>query len=239
MTATEEASAEGDDHEHEDEHGSERLGMLYTLECGGHDGEHEGEEADHDEDEGDEHGHEEGGCDPHVWTNPHNVIYWTFMIRDTLSALDPANAETYAANAAAYAETLDAFTHDFLKPMLESVPEAQRILITNHETLGYLAAMAEYEVVAVVIPGGGTAAEPSAADIANLIDLVRDEGVPAIFAENTVSTNIAEQVAAESGASFHVLLSDSLSGADGSGTTYLEYMRYNVTTIVQALGGGM
>jgi ABC-type Zn uptake system ZnuABC Zn-binding protein ZnuA len=222
--ATEEASVtEEADHDHA--HG-EKLGALYEIECGGHE-----EEAA----EGEEHAH--GACDAHVWTDPHNVVYWTLYIRDTLIELDAANAETYTQNAAAYIEQLETLIHDELEPMLLSVPEEQRILVTNHETLGYLAAAYGYEVVGTVIPGAGTAAEPSAADIAALIDLVREEGVTAVFAENTVNASIAEQVAAESGATFHTLLSDSLSGEDGEGTTYIDYMRYNVSVIVEALGG--
>lgn len=225
MTATEEA-----DHDHEQ---GETLGALYELECGDHGHEEDNHEDEAEGEEEDEH----GACDPHVWTDPHNVVYWTLMIRDTLIEADPANAETYTGNAAAYIEQLESLIHDFMEPALTSVPEDQRILVTNHETLGYLAAAYDYEVVGTVIPGGDTAAEPSAADIAGIIDLIREEGVTAVFAENTVNANIAEQVAAEGGASFYVLLSDSLSDTDGSGTTYLDYMRYNVTTIVDALGG--
>lgn len=217
-----------DMHEHEDgeedaHSHAEILGTLYTLDCGGH------ERA----------GHDHGACDPHVWTDPHNVILWTFMIRDTLSALDPANAEIYADNAETYIAELTALDQDFIVPMVESIPEAQRVLLTNHETLGYFANAYGFEVIATVIPGAGTLAEPSAADLARLIDLIRAEGVSAVFAENTVGTRIAEQIAQESGAQFYTLYSDSLSDADGPAATYLDYMRYNVTTIVQALGGGL
>lgn len=161
------------------------------------------------------------------------------MIRDTLSALDPANAEIYADNAETYIAELTALDQDFIVPMVESIPEAQRVLLTNHETLGYFANAYGFEVIATVIPGAGTLAEPSAADLARLIDLIRAEGVSAVFAENTVGTRIAEQIAQESGAQFYTLYSDSLSDADGPAATYLDYMRYNVTTIVQALGGGL
>lgn len=199
----------------------EALGTLYSVACG------------HDEHETDT---EHGTCDPHVWMNPENVIYWTLMIRDTLIELDPANTEVYSTNAAAYMTALHELAHDFIEPALNSVPEANRILVTNHETLGYLAAAYDYELVGTVIPGITTAAEPSAADVAALIDLIKQEQVTAVFAENTINTRIAEQIAAESGAQFYTLLSDSLT-TDATATTYIDYMRYNITTIVEALGG--
>ena len=222
---------EGEDHDHE--HGeAEALGALYTLDCAA---DHDEEEADHEEEEGEHHHH--GSCDPHVWTEPHNVMYWTMFIRDTLVELDPANAETYTANAEAYLETLDGLAHEVIMPMVETLPEENRVLITNHDSLGYFAHRYGFEVVTTVIPGGGTAAEPSAADIAAIIDTVNTEGVPAIFTETTVSDAIAEQIAAETGAQIYTLYTGSLSDADGSASTYIEYITYNTRTIVTALGG--
>ncbi len=237
--AAAEATEEAEMHEHEHSHGSdvETLGALHAIDCSaGHN--HDGE-AEHEEDAEHAHVHGEGSCDPHVWTEPHNVMYWTMLIRDTLIELDPANAETYAANAGAYLETLDALAHDFVMPMVETVPEENRILVTNHETLGYFAARYGFEMVGAVIPQGTTAAEPSASDIAALIDQIREVGAPAIFAENTVNSSVAQQIADETGITIALLYSDSLSEADGPASTYLDYVRYNVTTIVEALGGGM
>lgn len=225
-----EIDSDENDHEADEEHDhAEVLGPLYTLHCG--------DESHEDEAEKDE-AHQHGACDPHVWTDPHNVIYWTLMIRDTLSELDPTNAQIYAANAESYADALDTLTHDFIVPMVATIPEEQRILLTNHETLGYFAAAYGFEIVGTVIPGSATLSEPSAAEVAAMIDLIRDEGVSAVFAETTVNTRLAEQVAAESGTQFYTLYSDSLSDPDGEAGTYLAYMRYNVTTIVEALGGG-
>ncbi|MEO1668118.1 MAG: zinc ABC transporter substrate-binding protein [Chloroflexota bacterium] len=250
----EEEHEEGEEHGDEDhahEHGGEAMGALYTLECGeghGH-GEEEHEEGeehgDDDHEEGEEHSdedhaheHGEGSCDPHVWMQPHNVMRWTMVIRDTLVELDPANAETYATNADAYLLELDALMHDFVMPAVETVPEENRILVTNHESMGYFANRFEFEVVTTVLPGG-TAVEPSVAEVAQIIDTINEEGVPAIFAETTVSDDIAEQIAAETGAELFVLFSGSLSDADGPATTYVDYITYNVTTIVEALGGSV
>ena len=231
----EEAHEEGEDHDH-DHHEAETLGALYTLDCSeGHD--HEGEEEAHEEGEAHEHNH--GACDPHVWMEPHNVMYWTMLIRDTLIKLDPANEDVYTANAASYLGELDALAHDVVMPMVESVPEENRILITNHDAFGYFATRYEFEVVGTIIPSLSTLADPSAADVAEIIDLIEAEGVPAIFAETTVSDDLAQQIAEETGAQVYTLYSGSLSEADGPASTYVDYIRYNVTTIVEALGGGI
>ena len=240
----EERKHEGEDHEehadgpceahHEEAHIAHHdasLGVLIDLDCGeGH--EHE-EEEEHEE--GEEHGHEEGSCDAHVWMNPENVMLWTLTIRDALSELDPANAETYAQNTAAYIVQLSELQSE-LESLVQAVPEENRVLVTSHDSLGYFAARFEFEVVGVVIPGGSTVSEPSAQDLAELIDEIEEEGVSAVFAETTVAPGLVQQVAAESGASVLTLYSGSLSDADGPASTYLDYMRYNVETIVNGLG---
>lgn len=205
---------EEDEEAGEDEHAhAEPLGALYTLPAC-------------------ETGGEEAGCDPHVWTDPYNVMLWTLLIRDTLSTADPTNAETYAVNAQAYLVELNNLNASIVEA-IETLPEENRILITNHETLGYFAHRYHFEVVGTVIPGASTLSEPGAAEVAELLDLIREEGVPAVFAENTVSTDLAQQVADESGAQFYALYSDSL--GDTEAATYLDYMRTNVTTIITAL----
>jgi ABC-type Zn uptake system ZnuABC Zn-binding protein ZnuA len=215
--------AEGD-HDHDYEHG---LGKLYALDCATGEA-HEAEEA-----EGEEHEH--GACDPHVWTNPDNVILWVYMIRDTLSAYDPVNAEIYASNADAYIAQLVDLNENTIKPLLESVPEERRVLITNHETMGYFADAYGFRIVETIIPGGATSSQLSAQDVVALIELIRTENIAAVFAENTVNTSIAEQVASESGAQFYTLLSDSLGTTAGTDSTTLEYLRYNAETVAQAL----
>ncbi len=239
---------ENADADHQHNHGGNpineaALGMLYAVACEGHDHEHEDADADADhQHEGEmdhDHEHAEGACDPHVWMEPHNPMYWTMLIRDALTELDPANAEVYRTNADVYLQELDALAHDFVMEAVETVPADNRILVTNHEFLGYFAVRYGFEVVGTVIPAGATGAEPSAASIAALIDAVNEEGVSAIFAETTVSTDIAEQIAEETGVQVLTLYSGSLSDADGPASTYIDYMRFNVTTIVEALGGSV
>lgn len=210
-----------------DEPGHERgaLGRLAEIDCGA--GHH-----DHDEAE-----HAEGGCDPHVWMNPQNVMYWALMIRDSLAAIDSENADSYAAGAAAYLGELEALAADDIEPALESLPPEKRVLITSHDSLRYLAASYDFEVIDTVIPSGSTLAEPSAREVAALIDLIKAEQVPAIFGETTVSENIIQAIAAETGAKLVTLYSGSLSASDGPAATYLDYMRYNISVIIDALKG--
>ena len=228
-----------DDHAHEeDDHGHEEdshdhahsdsatLGRLEDIECAGHDHGH-----DHD------HGHEEGSCDPHVWLDPHNVVYWALTIRDSYSEIDPDNASEYHELALAYAVELDSLESDFIWPALENLPEEKRLLVTAHDALGYLAGTFGFEIVSTVIPGVSTVVEPSASDVAEVIDVIREHELTAIFGESITSDKILQVIAAETGVEIASLYTDSLSLADGPAATYLDYMRYNFTTIVEALSG--
>ena len=205
------------------------LGRAKDIECQAH---HHGEEHGHGEHEDDE-----GACDPHMWMDPHNVIYWALMIRDSLSALDHDNEEAYAANAAAYAEELVALEADFITPALDELPEEKRLLITGHESMGYFVTTYGFEIISTVLPGLSTLVEPSARDVATLIDVIRDEGVPAIFSDAHLSDVLVNMIGGETGVAVVSLHSDSLSDSSGPAATYLEYMRYNVTAIVDALKG--
>ncbi len=217
------AADEPDEH---DGHDHSTSTMLHQTDCGS------GEVHDARED-----GHSHGLCDPHVWTNPDNVILWTYLIRDTLGEIDPANAEHYQRNADAYIAQIVDLNENRLKPLLQTVPEARRVLITNHETMGYFAEAYDFRIAATVIPGGATSSQLSAQDVIALIEFTRSEKIPAIFAENTINATVAEQIASESGAEFYTLLSDSLGTTPGTDSTYLEYLQYNAQIIAHALGG--
>lgn len=223
MDALHAAGHEDEDHsdedaahdDHDDHMHAEPLGKLYTLDC-----------VD---------SHDAGSCDLHVWSEPHSVVYWALYIRDALIEYDPAGADIYTANTAAYIEALDALAHDFIAPSVATIPEGQRVLVTNHGTLGYFAAKYGFEVVGTVIPAASTSAEPSAEQVAALVDTVRAEGVLAIFADSTVNTRLAQQVASETGVQFVPLYTDSF--GENEASNYIDYIRYNVSAIVTALGG--
>ncbi|MEW6580818.1 MAG: zinc ABC transporter substrate-binding protein [Chloroflexota bacterium] len=173
-------------------------------------------------------------ADPHAWTDPVNVALWTLMIRDMLSAEDPANAAVYAANAEAYLAELAAL-HAEIAAQMAALPAERRFIVTNHLAFNYLAARYGLALVGVVIPGGGTSSEPSVQEVLALIETIRSYGVPAIFTETTVSESLAQQIADESGAALVRLYTGSLSEPGGPADTYLAYMRFNAAQIVAAL----
>lgn len=176
-------------------------------------------------------------CDPHVWMIPENVMLWALVIRDTLIELDPENAETYIENTASYLLALDELEHNFIRPMIDNIPVENRLLVTNHDSLGYFAAQYGFEIVSTVMSGGGGLAEPGASEIVATIQEIRERGVTAIFAETTLGDGIIQQISNETGVDIFILYSGSLSSDDGEASTYLDYMHYNVTTIVESING--
>jgi ABC-type Zn uptake system ZnuABC Zn-binding protein ZnuA len=177
---------------------------------------------------------EDGNCDPHVWFNPYNIELWTLMIRDSLSDFDPANADTYKANAAAYFEQLQMLSSD-LQTELATLPAEKRILVTDHDALGYFAETYGFQIVGMVVPSVSTDAEPSAQQIAGLIDVIRAQHVPAIYAGVSVNPALSQQVANEAGAHFYTLYTESLTESSGKAPTYIDMMRTDMQTIVESL----
>ena len=196
--------------------------------------EHE-EEGEHEEEQHAENEeHEHGGNDPHTWTDPNNVMVWVDNIQRTLSELDPANADTYAANAAAYKTELQALD-SWIKEEVARVPAANRQLVTDHAVFGYFAARYGFEQAGAVVPGYSTLSEPSAQDVAGLEDTLRGLGVKAIFVGNTANSALSQRVAGDTAIQVVPVYTGSLSRADGPAATYLDYMRYNVGAFVGAL----
>ena len=183
-----------------EEHGHEEMGHM---------------EAGHDEHGHDEHGHDHGPEDPHFWFDPIRVKLAVNEMAYQLAAQDPANASVYADNAASYGMQLDEL-HAWIQEHVKQVPPERRLLVTSHDSLGYLAAAYGFEVVGLIIPSLAPDVEPSAEHLAELIDVIRDNNVPAVFGETTVSDKLAQAVARETGAEVVQLYSGSL-GVEGSG----------------------
>jgi len=190
--------------------------------------------ADDDIAEGTEgaHSHEEG--DPHTWFSPRNVKVWVQNIERALSALDPASADFYAANAAAYTRELEALDL-WIQEQVAQIPPANRKLVTDHTVFTYFAAAYGFEQVGAIFPGYSTLAAPSAQELARLEDAIRQFAVPAIFVGLTVNPAVAEQVAQDTGVRMVMVYHGSLSEAGGPADSYLKFMRYNVNAIVGAL----
>ena len=200
----------------------------------------EHDEAEHDEAEHDEAEHEHGGADPHTWMDPGNVQLWAMNVATALSALDPANAAVYQANAAAYQAQL-ADLQDEMAKQLAAIPPAGRVLVTNHDALGYLAQRYDLQVLGTVLPAASTLAEPSASELANLVAAMQEAGVCTIFAETTVNDTLAQAVARELAGCDQVQVLTLYTGAigpAGSGAdSYLGMMRANLAALVAGLQG--
>ncbi|MCC6383062.1 MAG: zinc ABC transporter substrate-binding protein [Dehalococcoidia bacterium] len=178
---------------------------------------------------------EGGEPDPHVWHDPDNDRAMVARMAEALAGVDGANAAAYRQNAAAYAERLTSVDAE-IRALVATIPPANRKLVTNHDSLGYFIGHYGFTYVGAVIPGLSTAAEPSAKDIARLEDLVKKEGVKAIFAESSVDPRVAQQVAADTGVRVvDTLYGDSL-GASGSGAETVDGMLLaNARMIAEAL----
>lgn len=210
---------------------SEGIGLIAF------EGEHEEEaghtegEADHTEGEGE---HAEGGSDPHVWFNPQNVKVWTANIARKLGEMDSANAATYTANAETYSATLDELD-TWAKQQVAQIPQERRKLVTDHDTFGYLAQHYDFELIGEVLPSISSSAEPSAQQIADIIEIIRANNVPAVFVANEVNTSLAKQVSEDTGAKLVPVYVESLSETGGKADTYERFMRYNIASIVENL----
>jgi ABC-type Zn uptake system ZnuABC Zn-binding protein ZnuA len=118
---------------------------------------------------------------------------------------------------------------------VETIPAEQRELVTDHATFGYFADEYGFKQAGFVNPSTSTAASPSAKELAELIHVIQEYDVPAIFVGTTVNPSLAEQVAQDTGAQVVFLYTGSLSEPDDGVDSYLAFMRYNVSAIVEAL----
>ena len=174
------------------------------------------------------------GGDPHTWVDPNNVMIWVHNIKDTLSELDPQDAEYFQVNSEKYEGALKELDI-WIREQVASVPEANRKIVSDHNLLGYFADQYGFEQVGAVIPSYSTLAEPSASELAELEDAVKELGVKAVFVGNTVNPNLATRVAEDTGTKLVFIYSGSLTEPGGEAGSYIDYMRYNVQTIVEAL----
>ena len=174
-----------------------------------------------------------GKPNPHAWMSPTDALVYVDNIRRALGEADPANAATYDANAAAYAEAITA-TVQPIRDRLASVPKERRWLATSEGAFSYLArdfGLKELYLWPINADQQGTPQQVRA-----MIDTIRANDVPAIFSESTVSPAPAEQVARETGARYGgVLYVDSLSEQDGAVPTYLDLLRVTTEAIAAGL----
>jgi ABC-type Zn uptake system ZnuABC Zn-binding protein ZnuA len=179
-------------------------------------------------------GSQEQGNDPHTWVDPNNVKIWIDNILKALIASDPDHATAYQSNADAYTRQLDDLDV-WIRTQVATIPEARRRLVTDHMEQGYFAQQYGFTMVGALIPGYSSLSEPAAKELAAIEDAIRNLNVLAVFVDKTVNPTLAERVTADTGTQLVYIYSGSLSPANGEASTYLDYMRYNVNAIVNAL----
>ena len=176
----------------------------------------------------------EHGVDPHLWLDPNNVIMYVENIREALTHFDPEGAAIYKSNADAYVAELKNLD-TWIVGQVNQIPSQRKLLITNHEALGYFAERYGFTIAGTVIESFSTDASPSAQQMAALIDQIKLSGAPAIFLDASDNAALAQQIAAETGVRVVTDLHlESLTDGSPAGT-YIDMMKHNVTQIVNAL----
>jgi len=174
--------------------------------------------------------------DPHFFTDPVQMAAAVEGIADFLatevSGLDVAALRQSATDYESELAGLD----DDVRVLLEPIPAASRVVVTNHDVGRSFAARYDFEVVGAVIPTGSTADGTSAGQIAELVEVIDAEGVSAIFADASSSTDLAETVALEAGdVEVIVLYTESLGEAGSGAESYVAMVRTNAERIAAAL----
>ena len=176
----------------------------------------------------------EGKPNPHAWMSTASALIYVENIRKALAAADPANAETYAKNAATYSAQIKAMDAP-LRARLDKVPAEKRWLVSSEGAFSYLTRDFGWREAYLWPINADEQGTPQ--QVRRLIDLVRKNKIPAVFSESTISDRAAKQVARETGAKYGgVLYVDSLSDARGAVPTYLKLLEVTVETIAKGFG---
>jgi manganese/iron transport system substrate-binding protein len=175
-----------------------------------------------------------GKPNPHAWMSPNNALIYVENIRKALAKFDPANADTYNRNAAAYAAQIKALDEP-LRKRLAAIPESQRWLVSSEGAFSYLTR--DYKMQEAYLWPINADEQGTPKQVRKVIDLVRNNKIPVVFSESTISDRAAKQVARETGARYGgVLYVDSLSAVGGPVPTYLDLLKVTVETIVKGFG---
>jgi ABC-type Zn uptake system ZnuABC Zn-binding protein ZnuA len=174
---------------------------------------------------------EEGGVNPHLWLNVAYAELYVDGIVDALSDVDPDGANGYAERAATYQAALGELD-EYARGELGAIPGDRRRVVSMHDAFPYFAAAYDLEVVGVVVDAPGQ--DPSAGEVAALIDAIEQADVSAILSEDQFPPDLAEQIAAETGVTVVAdLYSDSL--GDPPGDSFVGMIRWDVDRLVEAL----
>ena len=181
-------------------------------------------EGGREELDGHVHNHTHGN--PHFWQNPMYAVYYVERIRDGLLQADPAGAQTYEANSAAYIQKLRELDQEIVVT-LSAVPAGKRHLVTFHDAFGHFAQRYGWKVSAFV-PGDASDVTPGR--VIRVMERIMEEGIPAVFAEPQFNADVIQQAAGDTGVSVGPIYSNSL---DDNVTTYIEMMRFNARSLLR------
>lgn len=171
-----------------------------------------------------------GKANPHSWMSPKNAITYVENIRQALVEIDPSNADSYNANAAAYIAKIRAIDEP-LRAKLSEIPADQRWLVTSEGAFSYL--IRDYAMKELFLWPVNADEEGTPQQIQKVVDTVRKFKIPVAFSESTISDKPQRQVCHETGAQFGgVLYVDSLTPENGPAPTYLKLLTFNADTIV-------
>ncbi|NNE11534.1 MAG: zinc ABC transporter substrate-binding protein [Ilumatobacter sp.] len=179
----------------------------------------------------------EGGVpNPHLWTNPPMALEYAEIVHDLLASAMPDETEQLAVNLADFTARVDALD-SAIRSATQTIPPEQRRLVTYHDAYAYFARDYGFGVIGAVQPSSFD--EPTPQEVARLIGQIEAAGVTAIFGSEVFPSPVLEQIAAETGATYvDALRDDDLPGDPGdAGHSWFGMMRFNLTTIVEALGG--
>lgn len=177
----------------------------------------------------------EGEVDPHFWMDPARAKVAVLAIADELITLDVEHIDVYRGNAAAYVEELE-LLDTWSVSTFSDLPLENRTLVTSHDSLGYFADRYDFRIVGAVIPGITTERNPSASEMAGLIDAIRESQAKAIFMEVSTNDRMARRISEETGVPVvDGLKVGTLGAVDSETGTYVTMMRRNVEIIMEAL----
>jgi len=178
-----------------------------------------------------------GKPNPHAWMSPDNALIYVDNIRDALMKYDPTNAQTYQRNAEIYKQKITQ-TLEPLRKQVADIPEDKRWMVTSEGAFSYLArdlGLKELYLWPINADQQGTPQQ-----VRKVIDQVKQNHIPAVFSESTVSDKPARQVARETDTHYGgVLYVDSLSAENGPVPTYLDLLNVTTRTLVQGIHDGM
>jgi ABC-type Zn uptake system ZnuABC Zn-binding protein ZnuA len=173
--------------------------------------------------------------DPHFWLDPISVIKYVENIRDAFIQADPSGEQAYTSNADSYILKLKELDRS-IQDQVSVIPIERRLMVTNHESFGYFADRYNFKIIGTIIPSVSSNASPSAQQLAHLIDHIKSTKAIAIFLETGTNPQLADQISKETGVKVvSDLFTHSITAVDGPAPTYIDMMKHNASSIVNAL----